>query len=250
LQRQGVAFRSAVTFLTRLPVGTCGCTLPASAAGYFPAVGTLVGLIGALTWRVTTHLDSTVRAWLVTAVLLLVTGAFHEDGLADTADALGGAFDRKRLFEILKDSRIGSFGAVALITVIALRSALWRQVLQANAATLIVSQTLSRLPPVLMLRSLPYVTPAPASRSHDVTALGATQVGLAAMWCVGVLAIYGVAYRVWIPIVAAVVAQGLVSAWLAYRFVRRAGGLTGDFLGTTQQLGELAFLLAFAWLQC
>lgn len=251
LRSNALALRAAITFLTRLPVGPCSCSLPSGAAGYFPAVGTLVGLIGLLTWRATAHLDPTVRAWLVTAVLLLVTGAFHEDGLADTADALGGSFQRKRLFEILKDSRIGSFGAVALITVVCVRTMLWRQLLNANAGTIVLSQTLSRLPPVLMLRLLPYVTPAENSRSHSVTAVGTPQVLIAVVWSFGMLGIGGfMLNQAWLPVVVGIGVQGLVCIWLAHRFVRRAGGLTGDFLGATQQLGEVAFLLAFARATC
>jgi adenosylcobinamide-GDP ribazoletransferase len=94
------------------------------------------------------------------AALALVTGAFHEDGLADTADALGGAFDREKLFAILKDSRIGSFGATALILVLLLRIAALAKLGPMAAGGLLLGQTLSRTTPVWMMAALPYATPA------------------------------------------------------------------------------------------
>jgi adenosylcobinamide-GDP ribazoletransferase len=240
------AIRAAIAFLTRIPVGHAGLgpSAHAGAAAHFPLVGALLGALGAGVWLATPRLDPEVRAWLVIAALLLVTGAFHEDGLADTADALGGACTREKLFEILKDSRIGAFGAVALICVLVVRAKLLAQLLPKGPWLLVAAQAYSRLAPVLLMAWLPYVTPEGSSRSRNVTQVGVGQVVGALFWTV--LLSLGLCrlVRVSMPqFIVAVFGQAFAVLWLAYRFKRRAGGLTGDFLGATQQIGELAFLL-------
>lgn len=218
------------------------------AAAHFPFVGTLIGIVGALVWAAAFPLDAGIRAWLVIAVLLLTTGALHEDGLADTADALGGAFERTKLFAILKDSRIGTYGAVALISALCLRALLFTQLLSEGWWVLVASQTVSRFAPVVLIRWLPYVTPPDASRSRDVVQVSHAQVGVAALWTLCLCT--GIVYFAQVSLArfsTALAAQGVASAWLAFRFKRRAGGITGDFLGATQQVGELAFLLGLAW---
>src|SRR5687768_15775709 len=109
--------RAACMLLTRLPVGRS--PIPAEArrwgAAFFPLVGLGLGLLGAaLLMALEPRLGTRLAAAIAIAALLLVTGALHEDGLADTADALGGAQDRDRLFAILKDSRLGTYGVLAL----------------------------------------------------------------------------------------------------------------------------------------
>jgi len=244
------SFRAALAFLTRIPVGhgEISASAQAGIAGQFPIVGTMLGLMGCLVWLACARLSADVRAWLVVAISLLTTGAFHEDGLADTADALGGAFTRTRLFEILKDSRIGTFGGAALICTLALRAKLLAELLPKNLGYLVAAQTFSRLAPVVLMASLPYVTPEGKSRSQNVTRAGASEVVCASSWIavVSVVLFYG-AHVSLLQLGAASVAQALMVLVLAFRFKRRAGGITGDFLGATQQLGELAFLLGIAF---
>jgi adenosylcobinamide-GDP ribazoletransferase len=127
----------AIQFFTRVPVtgrvadwvGFSPAMLRASAA-HFPGVGWLVGaLVGGFTWMLLQLLPATPFAPLVAAVLgtvlsVLLTGAFHEDGLADVADGLGGSLDKTRALEIMKDSRVGAFGALALVLVVLTKVAL------------------------------------------------------------------------------------------------------------------------------
>jgi len=247
-----LGIRWAIVFLTRIPVGgRSEPCLPIGsnwAAAHFPLVGTLIGVVGALVWWLSLRLDAGIRTWLVIVVLLLMTGALHEDGLADTADALGGAFDRSKLFAILKDSRIGTYGAAALIGALCLRAALLTRLLSEGSWVIVASQTVSRFAPVVLIRWLPYVTPPDSSRSRDVVRVNNSQLTIAALWTLFSCA--GIAYFAHLPLArfsVALGAQGVASAWLAFRFKRRAGGITGDFLGATQQVGELAFLLGLAW---
>jgi adenosylcobinamide-GDP ribazoletransferase len=239
--------RGAFGFLTRIPVGMGRDPGLRWASAHFPLVGACIGGLGALVWAVSWRLDTTTRAWLVIAALLLITGAFHEDGLADTADALGGAYTRERLFAILKDSRIGTFGTVALIVGLALRAALLCRLLPQSVWYLIASQGVSRLGPVLLMSLFPYVTASDTSRSQAVIHANRPQCLLAVGWTLCLL--LGLAH--WAPVSVShllfgLCPLGLTTGWLAWRFWRRTRGITGDFLGATQQVGELAFLLGFA----
>ena len=224
--------RAAIAFLTRLPVGHAEISPNAisGAAAHFPFVGTILGTLGCLVWLAAARLHVDVRAWLVVVTLLLATGAFHEDGLADTADALGGASNQTKLFEILKDSRIGTFGATALVCALVLRANLLAQLLPMNLWSLIAAQTFSRLAPVLLMAWIPYVTPEETSRSRGVVHVGTTHVMGALSWTA--LLSIGLVHFARISalqLAAAALAQSFAVVWLAFRFTRRAGGLTGDF---------------------
>jgi adenosylcobinamide-GDP ribazoletransferase len=240
------AIRAAIAFLTRIPVGhwEVGSQAHAGAAAHFPLVGALLGALGMVVWLATARLDSEVRAWLVVAALLLATGAFHEDGLADTADALGGAYTRDKLFEILKDSRVGTFGAAALVCVLVLRAKLLGQLLPESPWILIATQAFSRLAPVILMAWLPYVTAEGTSKSQSVVPVERGQVlGALSFTALLSLGLLSWARMSTLQLSVGALAQALAVVWLALRFKRRAGGLTGDFLGATQQIGELAFLL-------
>jgi len=118
--------RAAFVFLTRLPLGghPYSAADRAWSAAHFPLVGVVVGGLTALALRLLWGVGPIAAVLLAFGVQLLITGAFHEDGLADTADALGGASTRERALEILKDSRVGTFGASALVISIVGRAAL------------------------------------------------------------------------------------------------------------------------------
>ena len=119
--------RAAFVFLTRLPLGGYPCSDEAYAwaPAHGPLVGLVVGGLGATAAVLCLGAGAMPAVLVGLAVTMLVTGGFHEDGLADTADALGGAiFDRGKLLEILKDSRIGTYGALALVISVGLRAAL------------------------------------------------------------------------------------------------------------------------------
>jgi adenosylcobinamide-GDP ribazoletransferase len=117
MSAQWRVFLAAVQYFTRLPVpASVGHSqqLLDDAARYFPAVGTLVGVASAATFFVgSLLLPPTVAALLAVGVAVWITGAFHEDGLADAIDGIGGGYERQRILEIMRDSRIGTYGAVA-----------------------------------------------------------------------------------------------------------------------------------------
>ncbi len=247
--------RAAFVFLTRLPVG--GWPYEdhewKGAPARFPVVGALLGLALAVLHVGVAPLGPWPAAILCVSVGLLLTGAFHEDGLADTADALGGAVhSQERLLEILKDSRVGTFGAVALVASLSMRFALLAQLGADAPAAFVISESLSRVPPVVQLAFMPYITDPERARSTGIAQAGAREAGVAVLTGLLVLVasglLVGLAPLLGLVLVTVLAAVGALSAW---RYHVRAGGICGDFLGTTQQLGVIAVLavLCIAWAQ-
>lgn len=250
-------FLLALQFFTRIPVtgrlaqwvGYSPAMLRASAA-HFPAVGWVVGAIGALALAGALALwPPLVAAVLCTVVTVLVTGAFHEDGLADVADGLGGASTRERALEIMKDSRIGAFGAIAVVLALGLKFALLAALAGQGAfvacAALLAAHVLSRLAPLAVMRASPYVGGEGGKSKPMADAVSGASVAVAVGWSLPAAALLVVVGGV-VNGVAAVVAGALVALFMVRLLRRRLGGFTGDGLGATQQLSELAIYLALA----
>jgi adenosylcobinamide-GDP ribazoletransferase len=244
------ALRAAVTFLTRVPVG--GHPFNDAefrwSSAWFPAVGALLGLVYAGVWTAAEPLGAPAAAALVLVAALLVTGAFHEDGLADTADALGGGYSRERVLEILKDSRIGAFGAAALVVALLLRAALLVRLGPDAPLALVLAECGSRVPGLWLRLALPYLTRDAHARSLPVACVGWGQ-AIAGTAMAAALAATGAGLGWWstermVAVAGAATAAGLVCAW---RFHARLGGITGDFLGANQQITVCALLAVLAW---
>ena len=241
------AFRASFTFLTRIPVG--GFPYPQKTwewiSIWFPIVGVFLGSLQALIWMgLEGHSDPT-RAIVVVAFGTLITGGFHEDGLADSFDALGGAYDRENVLRILKDSRIGAFGALALVIVLLLKISLLVDLGVLAPIGLILGQSLSRALPVIQLGFQPYARPDdPKSRSRDVARSGSVQALVAGSWVIALLAFGHLLGAPPIALVGSVAAMALVGVGFGLYVQRRAGGLTGDFMGAIQQLSELGILFS------
>jgi adenosylcobinamide-GDP ribazoletransferase len=243
----------ALQFLTRLPVRLSRFD-PAwlnDCVRHFPLVGLLVGGVGAAVLVAAGQVwPAWVAAVLALAATVALTGGFHEDGLADTFDALGGVVPRDKALAIMKDSRIGSYGALALGLSLLLRAALLavlatRPMLGAVAA-LLASHAFARAAAVGVMVSLPYGGDAEHAKAKPLAlAVAPRNLGIGLLWC-GLLAAglagLGVApIRLLLAVVAAAGVAGLMRSWLR----RRLGGYTGDGLGATEQLAEIAVLLAF-----
>lgn len=248
-------FLLALQFFTRIPVtgrlaqwvGYSPAMLRASAA-HFPAVGWVVGAIGALTLAGALALwTPAVAVVLCTAITVLLTGAFHEDGLADTADGLGGASTRERAMEIMRDSRIGAFGAIALVLALGLKFALLTALAEHGAvdacAALVAAHVVSRLVPLGVMRALPYVGAEGGKAKPMADAVSRASVAVGVLWSLPALVLLGVAGGA-ANGVAALAAAALAGVAMVRLLRRRLGGFTGDGLGATQQLSELAIYLA------
>lgn len=243
--------RLAVTFLTRFPAGGFPYSEDEAkwASAWFPAVGLLLGALSFLVFSLSRGAGTLIAAILTVSASLFVTGAFHEDGLADSADALGGAVEKSRVFEILKDSRIGTYGAAALFLALALRAALLVRFADEGVAlfwALLFSESLSRACAVSLMVALPYATSDAHSKSRQMTRAGLAQGALAWLFPAAALLAAVHAGHLAAPHALTLVAAALtVTVWLGWRFVRRVGGVTGDFLGATQQLCSLTIQLAW-----
>ncbi len=235
----------ALALLTRLPVPRLPENVfarQADSAWAFPVVGLVVGLLAcAVGWvSMALGLPALVAAVLVTATLVISTGAMHEDGLADTADGLWGGFTRERRLEIMKDSHIGAYGVLTLIFTQLMRVALIAALLTAGdygafLTACIVSRTFM---PVLM-STLPNARN--SGLSHSVGGPRGTTVAaglVLAVFCGALL----MGFAATLPVLIA----ALVVAVLARVAKTKIGGQTGDILGATQQLAELAFLATTA----
>ena len=250
----------ALQFFTRIPVtggvaawvGFSPAMLRASAA-HFPGVGWLVGgsvaLFSAALWMLMpdTAFTPLAVAVLGTVATVLLTGAFHEDGLADVADGLGGSNDRMRSLEIMKDSRVGAFGALALVLVLLSKVSLLAVVgavdNMAMFTGLFAAHVCSRLFPLFLIAALPHVGDAAGSKSKPL----ADQISLpsllaAGLWVVlalGVMVLAGQADTLAVPLASA----SLAALWMGRWFARRLQGFTGDCLGATQQVCEVAWYM-------
>jgi adenosylcobinamide-GDP ribazoletransferase len=241
--------RAAFAFLTRLPVGGHPYASGewAWAPAHFPLVGLVLGGVLAAFHRLLWPVGSLADAALVVGASLLLTGALHEDGLADTSDALGGATDRQRVLEILKDSRVGAFGACALVVSIVGRIVLLGQLGRSAAWALPLVGCAARVGPVWQMVTLSHVSPGTA-KSREMLAATFPQAISASAWGAAAGAVAVVMRWVSAPRMAALgAALALVTLLSAWRYARRLGGITGDFLGATEQLCELAGYAVLAW---
>jgi adenosylcobinamide-GDP ribazoletransferase len=246
-------FFIALQFLTRVPVpGWVGWRAEwmHASARHFPAVGLLVGGVGALMLWAAAHLwPAPVAVALSMAATVWLTGAFHEDGLADTCDGLGGAVGRERALAIMKDSRIGTYGAVGLLLVLGLKAtalhALALRDLHAALLALPLAHALSRAVPVALLWWLPYAGDAEHAKAKPMAQqASAATLLVAAGWCAAALAtVLALGWRerdVLVMVLAAAATAVLMARWLRARL----GGYTGDTLGAAQQAAEVAAYLA------
>jgi adenosylcobinamide-GDP ribazoletransferase len=234
----------AVQYFTRLPmpawVGHSVEQLNGTAR-YFSAVGLLVGSIGALAlWGTSLVLPAPLPAILSTAVTVILTGAFHEDGLADTFDGLGGGATRERALEIMKDSRLGTFGSAALVFTLLIKIAALNALPVAFAVVvLIAGHAFSRACAITLLFVGSHVGNQEQSRARAVAQrMSGAEFAIAAL--IGVVPLVWCGMHAVAGIICALIVLCVLGRW----FMRRLGGFTGDTLGAAQQLTEIAFYLA------
>lgn len=238
----------AVQFMTRLPIRSKGLD-PARlsrAAAWFPAVGLLVGGIAAFAYMLLIpHLARILVALIAVLVMVMTTGGLHEDGLADCADAFGGGWTREDKLRILKDSRIGSFGAIVLILSLGVRIVLLATLPAGSVLDYLISaQVLARWTPLPLGAIL---QPARGPDGQGGRIAGKTSWVTVAFGSVLALASVCFLLRLaaWPPVLATLAV--VVVSGLYYR--RQIGGVTGDCMGATIQISEIAVYLCGAWIR-
>ncbi len=248
LRYQLQLFFTALQFFTRLPaprwVGFDAAWLQ-HAARYFPAIGILVSLAcAAVYWLTALWLPQVVAVLLSTAAGIYLTGAFHEDGFADVCDGFGGGMQASRVLEIMRDSRVGAYGVIGIVLLLATKIAGLASlpVLQVMPA-LLIAHPLSRCFAAALIWRMPYVReegkvkPLAQNMSNGEFAVAAITAALPLIVCVA---------AGWLALQALLPAMllGAAAAWfLARKFQHRIGGYTGDCLGAVQQFSEVAIYL-------
>jgi adenosylcobinamide-GDP ribazoletransferase len=242
-------FLIAIGYFTRLPippwVGFSAFELN-RATRYFPLVGALVGTWSALVlWGASHCMAWAPAVGLSVLASLILTGAFHEDGLADSADGFGGGWAKAQVLTIMKDSRIGTYGATALVMALLLKFLMLSALGTRALIALPLVHVLSRVPPLLIMAFMAYVREDDSTRAKPVAeGLGATEwlTGLAVGVCALVMVWQGgyVGVLRGLALVLALMAAGLLCARY---FHARIGGYTGDSLGAAQQVCELTAYL-------
>lgn len=242
MRQQLNLFWIALAFFTRIPVPASTEFSQANlnnASRYFPAVGWLIGGICALVCFVSMTVFSIEIAVLISMVAsLFLTGCFHEDGLADSADGMGGGWTVEQKLTIMKDSRIGTYGAAALWAALTIKFVALSQ-LSNPVLALVIAHPLSRIVPTVLIRCMPYVADVDSSKVKPLAESGS----VADLWVAlftGGLALYFVPVGSFL-LVLVLIAIGLTS----YLFLKKQlKGFTGDTLGAVQQVTELTIYLA------
>jgi adenosylcobinamide-GDP ribazoletransferase len=247
-------FFIALQFFTRLPiprwVGFEADWLH-HASRYFPAVGIVVAAVTAAVYALASRALPPAAAVLLSTIAgIYLTGAFHEDGFADTCDGIGGGATRERVLEIMTDSRIGAYGAIGIGLLLALKCVTLSSLSsQAVVAALLVAHPLSRLASSALIWRLDYAKSEGKSKplAQRMSALEFAIAMATAALPPAVLLYAG--WLSWQALAAGVVASAAAAIWLARKFIRRIGGYTGDCLGAVQQVTEVAFYLALLAMQ-
>ncbi|MFM2399949.1 MAG: hypothetical protein RL341_2106 [Pseudomonadota bacterium] len=217
---------------------------------YFPLVGFALGLFAAMAFGLA---NVVFGAWLAAIITLtltaLATGAFHEDGFTDYWDAMGGGTNREKALAIMKDSRIGAYGVLAIVLLTAAKiAALAEMRVDIALLALVAAHTVGRAASCAVLYALPYVREDDSAKSKPL-AQSMTKNELMVALAIGAapLLLTLISYRDLIAqVLLAALAVALVTWLMARHMQRRIGGFTGDALGAVEQSAEVAVLLAFA----
>jgi len=215
------------------------------ASRYFVLVGVLIGALASSAYFCLTLLFPQMIAVLLSTIFsIYLTGAFHEDGFADVCDGFGGAVTPERTLEIMKDSRIGAYGAIGILLMLALKCAsLFYLPTQTVIAALLVGHPVSRLASSAFIWRLNYVRAEGKAKplaQHMTTGEFMTALCCALLPIAMVLAL---GWLSWLSLLTGLIALVVAGVYLSRVFVRRIGGYTGDCLGAVQQLSEVAFYL-------
>jgi adenosylcobinamide-GDP ribazoletransferase len=254
-------FLQALQYFTRFPVPKSVDNHPFDVVKfcrYFPLVGILVGIIGAGVFSISylVFKDTIIASFLSLGATILVTGAFHEDGLTDVVDGFGGGSTKIRILEIMKDSRVGAFGVIALILALGLKiyvlSLLAKLILKETSQSFILfglvivsAHSISRAMPVFFLRWMENARDDSFSKTKSSSAkisLG----GLILATLTSLLPLFLLITVFDLPthFLLCMLPCFFLTFYLAFYFKKWINGYTGDCLGATQQLNEITFYLA------
>jgi adenosylcobinamide-GDP ribazoletransferase len=236
-------FLLALSFYTRIPVrkNLDYSKLP-EASIFLPLVGWLVGGLSGLCFYVTAQWWNQTTAVIVSLICgILLTGAFHEDGFADVCDGFGGGYGKERILEIMKDSQIGTYGALGLIFLMGLKISLLSTFPDVMLPlTLLAGHSLSRFPPIFLMFRYDYVRTGDSKSGASIYKPSPNELLFAGACSLAPLILLPVNSLLSLPLI------GLVTWYLGLYFHQHIGGYTGDCLGASQQVSEVAFYLTMS----
>lgn len=247
LKREFIVFLTAVMFFTRIPVPgnlPFSAELLNQASRWFPFVGWIVGVwIAGVYWVGVQYWSPPIAVGTALAFGLLLTGSFHEDGFADVCDGFGGGYTADKVLEIMKDSRLGTYGAAGLFFMLGLK---WLLLSQAPPRTVIwaffAGHALSRAAPLVLLRFSRYARKDSESKAKPLaTTLTPTSFLVGILFGLTPLLLSGLPF-LWMSVFPVLVVTLILMKW----FESRIGGYTGDCLGAVQQVSELIIYLCLA----
>jgi len=250
MRKQLHIFLNAIMFYTRIPVPK---NLPYSdellnrSTRYFPFIGWILGGIGAAVFCGLQFVFPPELAILLSMlVTIFVTGAFHEDGFADFCDGFGGGYTKEKILTIMKDSRIGTYGSVGLVGMLATKFMSLHSIDVATVPLILLGgHTLSRLMPILAIYSSEYSRDDATSKTKPIGKKGKSFDFVLALF-------FGLAFLAFLPLTfsLAILPVLVLTTFIFRRYItRKIGGYTGDCLGALQQIAEVEFYLGFVIFQ-
>jgi adenosylcobinamide-GDP ribazoletransferase len=241
-------FFTALMFYTRIPCPNWIDHSPDylnQATRYFPLIGWIVGLAAAATIYLLSFVFTPLICIIFSLIIsILITGAFHEDGLADVCDGFGGGWTREKILEIMKDSRVGAFGVIGLLLAFMLKIAALTALLENNLwfclKTVVLAHVSSRFMAVTVIFTHQYAREDATAKAKPIAQeLSLNNFLISAVWLIPAFLWFE---NYWI--LAVLVPMYSMKIYLAHFFHRWLGGYTGDCLGATQQITEIVCLLA------
>ncbi|RVU85381.1 adenosylcobinamide-GDP ribazoletransferase [Leucothrix sargassi] len=241
-------FYAGLSFYTRIPMPKWVIYKPENlnkSRKYLALIGVFVGLVAVATYLLSSLILPVSLAILLSMVATVyLTGAFHEDGYADTCDGFGGGWEKAQVLDIMKDSRVGSYGVVGLLLLLLLKFVVLWEVAQVNVVTMLLSlllaHAISRFMASAVMQHYDYVSHAATSKSQQVVSLRLSNVDmLVSIVPIVFLLLVSLEWR----FVVALLGSALITFFLGQYFKRRIGGYTGDCLGAVQQVSEVVFYL-------
>lgn len=254
MRRELKIFFTALMFYTRIPCPKWVGHEPeyiSLSIRYFPIIGWIVGAIATFSFAATSWLAGNLFGVLMSLVAsILTTGAFHEDGFADACDGFGGGWTKEKILLIMKDSRVGAFGLIGMMMLMAIKVTLIYQIVEMYSITMVamvfvITHAMSRFIAATFVFTHAYVSESAGSKSKPV----AKQSGMLNLWVASIfsflpliLAAYYFNNGLWLFIPPVLY---FVKYMLGRYFNRWIGGYTGDCLGATQQVIEVVTYLLF-----
>lgn len=240
----------SLVYFTRIPIGNWVAHDELESRKiirFLPLIGILVGLVGALVlylFQLVSNFEIAIILSMVSTILF--TGAFHEDGLADTCDGFGGGWNKEQVLTIMKDSRIGTYGTIGLVMILLMKFQLLSSLTPGKIyVSLIAAHALSRITPVLIVNTSFYASLPEQSKSRNVVYQIKWQDLLVAS-IFGVLPFY---FLTWEAFIISILLVGIVVFLTRWYSLKRIGGYTGDVLGASQQISEIGIYLVFLYIQ-